>query len=80
MKRLFGNTGGLKANQLRRLEKLYRRRISPENAISFELAKEISRLSGEIRRQVGLLIDRSGRIICVIVGDHRQIVIPDISE
>jgi GTP-binding protein HflX len=80
MKRLFGNTGGLKANQIRRLEKLYRRRIPPENAISFELAKEISRLSGEIRRQIGLLIDRSGRIVDVIVGDHRQIVIPDVSE
>jgi GTP-binding protein HflX len=80
MKRLYGNTGGLKANQLRRLEKLYRRRIPPENAISFELAKEISRLSGEIRRQVGLLIDRGGKIIRVIVGDHRQIIIPDVSE
>ncbi len=80
MKRLFGNTGGLKANQLRRLEKLYRRRMPPENAISFDLAKEISRVSGEIRRQVGLLIDRSGRVIWVIVGDHRQIVIPDVSE
>ena len=80
MKRLYGNTGGLKANQLRRLEKLYRRRIPPENAISFGLAKDISSLSGEIRRQVGLLIDRSGKIIRVIVGDHRQIVIPDVSE
>ena len=80
MKRLFGNTGGLKANQLRRLEKLYRRRIPPENAISYELAKEISRLSGEIRRQIGLLINRSGSVIRVIVGDHRQILIPDVSE
>ena len=80
MKRLFGNTGGLKANQLRQLGKLYHRRNSPEHAVSFELAKEISRLSGEIRRQIGLLIDRSGRVIWVIVGDHRQIVIPDVSE
>ena len=80
MKRLFGNTGGLKANQLRRIERLYRRRIPPENAISFELAKDISHLSGEIRRQIGLLIDRTGKIIWVIVGDHRQIVIPDVSE
>ena len=80
MKRSFGNTGGLKASQLHRLEKLYRRRIPPENAISSELAKEISSLSREIRRQVGLLIDRKGKIVCVIVGDHRQIVIPDISE
>ncbi len=80
MKRLFGNTGGLKANQIRRLEKLYRRRIPPEFVITFELAKEISSLSGEIRRQIGLLINRAGKITCVIVGNHSKIVIPDISE
>jgi GTP-binding protein HflX len=80
MKKLYGNTGGLKANHVRRLEKLYRRRIPPENVLTRELIREISDLSNEIRRQVGLLIDRSGRIHRVIVGDHRGIVIPDLSE
>ncbi|MFZ0724164.1 MAG: GTPase HflX [Desulfobacterales bacterium] len=80
MKRLHGNTGGLKANQTRRLEKLYRRRVSPDQVISFELARELSSLSSESRRQIGLLIDRGGRIVTVIVGDHRKIVIPDLSE
>ena len=80
MKRLFGNTGGLKSNHLRSLEKLYRRRIPPEKVISLELAREISKLSREIRRQIGLMIDRSGRIRWVIVGDHQKIVIPDLSE
>ncbi|MFZ0132067.1 MAG: GTPase HflX [Desulfobacterales bacterium] len=80
MKRLHGNTGGLKANQTRRLEKLYRRRVSPDQVISFELARELSSLSNESRRQIGLLIDRGGRIVTVIVGDHRKIVIPDLGE
>ena len=80
MKRLFGNTGGLKADQIRRLEKLYRRRIPPELVITVELAKEISSLSNELRRQIGLLINRAGKITCVIVGNHSKIVIPDISE
>jgi GTP-binding protein HflX len=80
MKKIFGNSGGLKANQIRRLEKLYRRRIPPEYVITFELAKELGSLSHAIRRQIGLLINRSGKITCVIVGDHRKIVIPDISE
>lgn len=80
MKKIFGNSGGLKANQIRRLERLYRRRIPPEFVITFELAKELSSLSRAIRRQIGLLINRSGKITCVIVGDHRKIVIPDISE
>ena len=80
MKRLHGNIGGLKASQTRRLEMLYRRRVPPDQVITFELAREISSLSYEGRRQVGLLIDRGGRIVSVIVGDHQKIVIPDLSE
>jgi len=80
MKRLFGNIGGLKAGQIRRLENLYRRRLPPQFLITFELAQDISRLSHEIRRQIGLLIDRQGKIVHVIVGNHHGIVIPDTSE
>jgi GTP-binding protein HflX len=80
MKRLFGNIGGLKAGQVRRLENLYRRRLPPQFLITFELARDISRLSHEIRRQIGLLIDRQGKIVYVIVGNHHGIVIPDTSE
>ena len=80
MKKLFGNIGGLKADQIRRLENLYRRRLPPQFLITFELAQDISRLSHEIRRQIGLLIDRQGKIVHVIVGNHHGIVIPDTSE
>ena len=80
MKKLFGNTGGLKANQVRRLENLYRRRTPPEYVIAPELARDISRLSHEIRRQIGLLINRGGKIEYVVVGDSQKIVIPDTRE
>ena len=79
MKKLFGNTNGLKAHQIRRLEKFYRRRIPPEFIITFELARDISRLSHEIRRQIGLLINRRGKIACVIVCDYKGIIIPEIT-
>ena len=80
MKRIYGNTRGLKANQIHRLESLYRRRIPTEQLITHQLARDISRLSHGIRRQVGLLINRRGKITHVIVGDYQQILIPDISE
>ena len=76
MKRLSGNTGGLKANQLRRLENFYRRRTPPEYLITPEITRDLARLSHELRRQVGLLIDRRGKIVKVIVGDQNGIVIP----
>jgi len=80
MKRLFGNTSGLKANQIRSLENLYRRRIPDNFLITPKLATDISRLSHEMRRQIGLLVNQRGRIAFVIVGSHHTIVIPDTSE
>jgi len=80
VKKIFGNTKGLKADPLRRLQNLYRRRIPPRFPITSELAREISRLSADIRRQIGLLIDRRGRIDFVLVGDRHGLVIPDLSQ
>ncbi len=80
MKKAHGNTGGLKADQLRRLENLYRRKTSPEWIISPELVRDVSSLSHEIQRQIGLLMDRWGNIQHVIVGDHQKIMIPDLSD
>jgi len=80
MKSLYGNTTGLKANQLHRIENLHRRRIPPEFLITPELARDLSRLSYEIGRQLGLLVDRRGRIVKVLVGDQQGIVIPDLGE
>ena len=80
MKRIFGNCAGLKANQTRRLENLYRRRVPPEVLVTPELARDVSLLSHEIRRQIGLLVNRQGRIRFVIVGDAKKIVIPSTTE
>src|SRR4030088_2472080 len=77
MKSLHGNTQGLKRNQLRRIEKLYQRRIPPHQIVTPEFARQISELSHETRRQVGALIDRQGYVQFVIVGDARQIELPD---
>ena len=80
MKRLWGETRGLKADQIHRLENLYRRRVPPEHLISHELCRDLGRLSHEIQRQVALLIDRSGKIAFVLVGDPQRIYIPELDE
>jgi len=77
MKSLHGNTQGLKPNQLRRIEKLYQRRIPPHQIVTPEFARQLSELSHETRRQIGVLIDRKGYVEFVIVGDARQIELPD---
>ncbi|MFP4226133.1 MAG: GTPase HflX [Desulfobacterales bacterium] len=80
MKKIFGNTNGLKAVQIKRIETFYHHRIPPESVISETLADEICAVSHEIRRQVGLLINRSGKVDSVIIGDHQGIMLPDTSH
>jgi len=74
---VLGNTLGLKPNQLRRIEKLYTRRIPPNQILTAEFARQIAELSHETRRQIGVLIDRKGHIEYVMVGDNRRIELPD---
>jgi len=75
---IFGNTIGLKPSELKKLEKLYRRKVPPTSIITHELAKEISQISAEINRQVGILINRKGEIDYVIVGTFNRIEIPEL--
>ncbi|MBI3809663.1 MAG: GTPase HflX [Nitrospirae bacterium] len=74
-----GNLTGLKPNQLRRLEHVYRRRVSENAVISWELARFCTGLSHEIGRQIGVLINRRGAVKDVIVGNDREVVLPDLS-
>lgn len=48
--------------------------------MSPELAKAVCELTFELRRQIGLLIDRQGWITHVIVGNHQRIVIPNLEK
>ncbi|MBW2653727.1 MAG: GTPase HflX [Deltaproteobacteria bacterium] len=75
-KKLSGNTSGLRNTQIKRIENLYNYSTPPEYIINPELAVLLAELSHDIRRQIGLLIDRNGKIIYVIVGESHRIVIP----
>ncbi|MGH9852829.1 MAG: GTPase HflX, partial [Blastocatellia bacterium] len=66
----------MKANQLRRLEKMYQRRIPPNEIVTPEFARQLTEVSHEIGRQVGVLVDRKGHVDCVVVGDATKIVLP----
>ena len=74
---VFGETHGLKASQTRQLERLFRRRVPADRLITQELARHLTEISHEIRRQVGVLLDRRGLVQHVMVGDARSIALPD---
>ncbi len=80
MQEVFGNTLGLKPSQLHALRRTYRRRVDSDQVISPELARHLSEISRETNRQVGVLLDRKGDVQAVVVGDARQLELPDVGR
>ena len=70
----------MKPSQLKGLERLYRRRVSPDELVTADLAREMVELSRDIHRQVGILVSRSGDVEYVLIGDERGLYIPELSD
>jgi len=77
---VHGHLAGLKPQQLGRLERLYRRRVPPPHLVTQELARQLAEISAEIKRQVGVLVDRQGMPAMVLVGDPKGLVIPPLKR
>lgn len=76
--RVEGHTAGLKPSEMKALTRLGQRRYSPVGGYSTEQARELAALSRLLSRQIGLVIDRQGRVEMVIVGDAASILIPEL--
>lgn len=76
---IHGKTSGLKPSDLKALERIYRRRVPAGELISDELARYLTEQSHQIGRQLGVILNRAGEVLYVIVGDDREILIPDLS-
>jgi len=80
MNAITGNTTGLKPSAMRALERVYRRRVRPEEVVSSELAGYLCEVSREVDRQVGILVSRRGDIEHVFVGDASRLTLPEIGR
>ena len=77
---VYGDTSNLKASQARALEKFATRQLSPEQVVGPTLAKDLLTLSRELNRQLGLFVDRRGRVERVIVGDAHALQLPEFAR
>ena len=78
--KLFGNLTGLARSEVKRLEALTRRRVPPERILTQELSREITGLSRELGRKVGVMIDRSGHVVAATVGTDQEVEVPDLGR
>ncbi|WP_425274631.1 GTPase HflX [Trichlorobacter thiogenes] len=70
----------MKQSQIQAVERLYRRRIPADELCSAELAIRLLELSLELRRQIGLLVNRHGAIELILIGTEKGLLIPDLKE
>ncbi len=63
---------------MKALTRLGQRRYSPVGGYSSDQARELAALSRLLSRQIGLVIDRQGRVELIIVGDASSILIPEL--
>lgn len=80
MRPLDGQTQGLKARQQQRIQATFRRKVRGDELVSQEMARHVAGLSREVNRQLGLLIDRGGHVVRVIVGEPSRLYLPDIGR
>jgi len=80
LKPLYGNTQGLKADQNKAFRALYRRRIDRQTFVSAPVARELTELSRQTGRRIGLLIDRLGVVDKVVVGDAHKVFLPELGR
>lgn len=62
------------------MEKIYKRKVQPDKLINQELAKYITTISAEIKRQIGIIISRDGIITHTIIGDANSVFIPSLDN
>ena len=59
---------------------MFRRKVSPRQAVSPDLAKYLAALSYELGRQTGVLLSREGAVQSVILGDASRLDLPDLGR
>lgn len=77
---LKGNTHGLAPSEIRSVERLAHRTIEPASIVSLAFARELYERARELRRRIGVLVTREGRIVEVFLGTKDIIYVPDIGR
>ena len=78
--KIHGDTSGLAPSELKALQRIYRRRVPFDTLTTPELTRSLVEVSHATGRQVGVLVDRTGAIQHVILGDASKLMLPDVGR
>jgi GTPase len=78
--KVHGHLAGIRASELKALEALYSKRVPFDVLTTHELARALAKFSHQTGRQSGVLVDRSGKVHFVIVGDATKLMLPDVGR
>jgi len=56
------------------------KRVQREKVINPEMARTLCQLSKELNRQIGLLVQRSGKVESIVIGDFARIMLPQLGN
>ncbi|MEA5623764.1 GTPase HflX [Nostoc sp. UHCC 0251] len=76
MQKIYGNTQGIKASQIKQLQRLYEENQPADRLITPEFAQALTAISKEIHHPVCCYINRRGQVIRIAVGTPNQTQIP----
>ena len=78
--RIHGNLTGLAAVEKSGLERLFHHLTEPALLASEPLVLRLTALAARLGRQVGVLMDRGGKVTHVLVGDDHELQLPDLGR
>ena len=77
---IYGDTSGLSPSETKALQRIYRRRVPLDRLTTPDLTRSLVSVSHATGRQVGVLVDRGGRVHHVIIGDASKLMLPDVGR
>jgi GTPase len=78
--KIGGNTRGLPPSQIKRVQRLFVRKLERDEIVSLDLAREIYSAAADLRRRVGVLATREGQIVEVFLGTKEILYMPDLGR
>ncbi len=80
IKDIFGNIKDLKANCLKAIKQLQKAHVLSDVLVDLALCRKLNQAVSLSHRMIGVLLNRKGEVVWVIVGDSNRLYLPDIGR